>query len=131
MDIKMIYKGESFWGTTTQREDEMHWANMKHLSKCLRRLKVDPSAAVHITDYSQDNKEKTIVLAWATYTDQENGILMVKEYERWNSYDSQKMAFEKAKKHVEYLIVKDRFIKPAKNLNLGLDIIERRCEDEI
>ena len=114
MDIKMIYKGESFWGTTTQREDEMHLANMKHLSKCFRRLKVDPSAAVHITNYSQDNKEKTIVLAWATYTDQENGILMVKEYERWNSYDSQKMAFEKAKKYVENVIVE-----------------ERRCEDEI
>lgn len=114
MDIKMIYKGESFWGTTAQREDEMHWANMKHLSKCFRRLKVDPSAAVHITDYSQENKEKTIVLAWATYTDQENGILMVKEYERWNSYYSRKMDFEKAKKYVEYLIVKDRFIKPAK-----------------
>jgi len=113
MDIKMIYKGESFWGTTTQREDEMHWANMKHLSKCLRRLKVDPTAAVHIANFSK-NKEAVLVLVWDTYKDQENGTLTVREYERWNSYTDTKMAFSKAKKYVENMIVEGR-----------------RCEDEV
>lgn len=108
MDIKMIYKGESFWGTPCQREDEMHYANMKHLSKCFRRLKADPTSAIHITDFSVKNKEKTLVLFWNTYSDQENGMLSIREYERWNSYNEWKTRFEEMKEYVSHVLIIER-----------------------
>ena len=99
MDIRMDYYGNDFWGRTVLRYDWMYGASIDKLRKCFDFLR-NNNAAVHITNYNPIHTEAEIVLFWDMWSDHEVGELTVKRYERWNSCDSEKMSFRRAKKMV-------------------------------
>lgn len=73
--------------------------NQRDLSKCLKYLKANMDASVHITGYDNTDNKACLILTWYVYDDFKNQVLLVREYRKQNVCD-RTMSFEKAKKEV-------------------------------
>lgn len=89
MDITLKYNRVDAFGHRAYTEDLCESAKKTDLQVALRWLKKDYNAAVSI-----DNKS----VFWDNYTDFTNGILTVRTFESYNSYDTDKIAYETFKK---------------------------------
>ena len=99
-EIIYIYDRIDFFGNREYTQDSAYLTR-QNLKKALAALKRDRNSAVHLA-YKDLNL--FVVLAWDRLTEYENGILLVRVYDRSNSYDDNKMAFENGKKYVYGLL---------------------------
>lgn len=91
MDITLKYNRVDAFGYKVYTEDVRELAKKTFLQVALRRLKKDRYAGVSI-----DNK----TIFWDNYTDFTNEILTVRTFESYNSYDTDKIAYETFKKRM-------------------------------
>lgn len=91
MDIILKYERVDVFGRKIYTEDVCESAKKSDLQVALRRLKKDRYAGVSIDD-------KTVF--WDNCTDFTNEILTVRTFESYNSYDTDKIAYETFKKRM-------------------------------
>lgn len=92
MLITVAYMRKDFWGSSEPVQETNKYATIEDLQKAFRALKKDREFVIHI--------EGKYSVFYDSLVDWENGIVTVREFEAWNSYDEKKVAFEKIKKEI-------------------------------
>ena len=92
MLITVAYMRKDFWGSYEPTRDTNKYATIKDLQKAFNALKRDHEFVIHI--------EEKYSIFYDSLIDWEKGIVTVREFEAWNSYDEKKVAFEKIKKEI-------------------------------
>lgn len=92
MTITICRERKNFWDRYEYVQEEKAGADVNDLKKALRAMKKDRGMAIHI--------DASYVIAWDSWSEYENGIVLLRCYERANAYTDKKCAWETMKKDI-------------------------------